>query len=147
MTRYMHTNIVAEDWRRIAAFYEEVFDCERVRTVAETRPWLAEGTGVPGAAVEGVHLRLPGGSADGPTIEVYSLSPLPDDERPFGVIRRGFGHLAFLVDDVPDVLDRVLAAGGSRLGTVVEVEGAGALHQFVYARDPEGNVIEIQSMR
>jgi len=26
-TRYAHTNLIARDWRRLAAFYESVFEC------------------------------------------------------------------------------------------------------------------------
>ena len=41
-------------------------------------------------------------------------------------------------------LDQVLAHGGHRLGTIAEtsVAGVGDL-QVVYARDPEGNIIEL----
>ena len=51
-------------------------------------------------------------------------------------------------DPVPDVeraLAAIVEAGGSALGEVVNVEvpGAGAL-RVVYARDPEGNVLELQ---
>jgi predicted enzyme related to lactoylglutathione lyase len=28
--RYAHTNIVAEDWQRLARFYQEVLGCEPV---------------------------------------------------------------------------------------------------------------------
>jgi predicted enzyme related to lactoylglutathione lyase len=55
-------------------------------------------------------------------------------------------HLAFRVNDVTTALQVVLSAGGSRLGEVVsfEVPGAGVI-TFTYARDPEGNIIELQS--
>jgi len=41
--------------------------------------------------------------------------------------------------------DTVLAAGGRKLGDIVSVEipGAGKI-TFVYAADPEGNIIELQ---
>jgi len=60
--------------------------------------------------------------------------------------RPGWGHLAFKVDDVAAALRAVVTAGGSRLGEVVtfEVADAGTII-FTYARDPEGNIIELQS--
>jgi predicted enzyme related to lactoylglutathione lyase len=60
--------------------------------------------------------------------------------------RPGWSHLAFEVDDVAEALQAVLAAGGSRLGEVVtfDVPGAGTI-TWTYARDPEGNIIELQS--
>jgi predicted enzyme related to lactoylglutathione lyase len=82
-TRYTHTNLVARDWRGLAAFYENVFGCV---AVPPERDLQGEG------------------------------------------------------------LEAVLAAGGSRLGEVVtfEVAGAGTI-TWTYARDPEGNIIELQS--
>jgi len=59
--------------------------------------------------------------------------------------RVGYGHLTFEVDDVPTVLDAVLTHGGHQLGEVVvtTVPGVGEL-QITYAREPEGNIIELQ---
>ncbi len=49
------------------------------------------------------------------------------------------------MDDVRAALAAVEAAGGGRVGELVEVEvpDAGRL-TFVYATDPEGNVLELQ---
>jgi glyoxylase I family protein len=60
--------------------------------------------------------------------------------------RAGFGHLAFAVDDVAEALRELIAAGGSAHGEVVstQVPGAGTL-TFTYARDPEGNLLELQA--
>ena len=60
--------------------------------------------------------------------------------------RLGFGHLAFHVDDVRAILGKVIEYGGSKLGEVVikNVDGVGTL-TFVYATDPEGNILEIQN--
>lgn len=57
----------------------------------------------------------------------------------------GFRHIAFAVADVRATLEKVLKYGGSTLGEVVDlvVEGVGPI-TFVYCRDPEGNIIEIQ---
>ncbi|MBI2892688.1 MAG: hypothetical protein HYY06_03995 [Deltaproteobacteria bacterium] len=55
------------------------------------------------------------------------------------------GHLAFEVDDPAAVIEAVVRAGGARLGEITahDVPGVGRL-TFAYARDPEGNVLEIQ---
>jgi predicted enzyme related to lactoylglutathione lyase len=59
--------------------------------------------------------------------------------------RLGLGHLAFAVDDVAATLRNVIAHGGSHLGSIVKstVPGAGEI-ELTYARDPEGNIIELQ---
>jgi predicted enzyme related to lactoylglutathione lyase len=144
--RYAHTNLVARDWRRLANFYMEVFGCVPLPPERDLEgDWLDRATGLTGAHLRGIHLRLPGHGSDGPTLEVFEYDgsrpqsePMPD--------RHGFGHVAFQVDDVPATLERLLTAGGSRLGEVVraDIPGAGDL-EVVYARDPEGNIIELQS--
>ncbi len=144
--RYVHTNIVARDWRALAAFYETVFGCRRVGPQRDQRgAWLDRGIGIEGVTLEGVHLRLPGWGGDGPTLEIYSYSPMAEGVHPMPT-RPGFGHIAFRVEDVPGTLRAVVAAGGSALGEVsgADVDGVGRL-TFVYARDPEGNVLELQS--
>jgi catechol 2,3-dioxygenase-like lactoylglutathione lyase family enzyme len=143
--RYAHTNLIARDWRRLAAFYEEVFGCTPVPPERrQSGEWLERGTGVAGARLEGVHLKLPGHGEQGPTLEIYSYSE-PADRPPPVANRLGFGHIAFEVRDVGATLDRVCERGGSAVGEVVtaEVSGRGRI-TFVYAADPEGNLIELQ---
>ena len=71
--RYVHTNLIARDWRRLASFYTTVFGCvfvppERRFAGAE----IEAGTGVTGASLEGAHLRMPGNGDAGPTIEIFT---------------------------------------------------------------------------
>lgn len=142
---YTHTNLIARDWRRLADFYVQVFGCEILLPERHlTQPWVAAATGVPGAEIHGAHLRLPGFPPGGPTLEIFQYNTLAVGAEP-AVNRPGFGHLAFVVEDVSAALEAVLAAGGGVLGALVRVEvpGAGKL-AFVYARDPEGNILELQ---
>jgi predicted enzyme related to lactoylglutathione lyase len=59
--------------------------------------------------------------------------------------RPGFAHIAFAVKNVAKALEKVERHGGGRAGQVVStaIEGVGSIN-FVYARDPEGNIIELQ---
>ena len=46
--RYVHTNLVAQDWRRLATFYEGVFGCIPVPPERDlSGEWLDALTGVP----------------------------------------------------------------------------------------------------
>ncbi len=147
--KFGHTNLIAEDWRALAAFYEELFGCVPVPPERDFQGAdLERGTGIPGAHLRGVHLRLPGPAADhadGPTLEIFHYNIL--QERPgVAVNRPGFGHIAFVVDDVPSARAAVLAAGGRAVGEVVTLTtAAGSKVTWVYVTDPEGNVIELQS--
>jgi predicted enzyme related to lactoylglutathione lyase len=144
--KYKHTNIIASDWQALARFYEEVFACVRVPPERHlSGAWLEQGTGVKGASFSGVHLRLPGYGDAGPTLEIYRYVR-NEPKSPPAANREGFGHIAFEVGEVEATLREVLAHGGRAVGKVVsqDVEGVGRL-TFVYAADPEGNILELQS--
>ena len=144
--KFAHTNLIARDWRTLADFYVRIFGCvpvppERNYSGAD----LESGTGVCGASLQGVHLRLPGSKDRGPTLEVYSYSKLADGPQPV-VNRPGFGHIAFEVESVADARQEVLAAGGDPVGEVVTLTtSAGTKVTWCYVTDPEGNIVELQS--
>lgn len=144
--RFAHTNIAARDWRSLAQFYIDVFGC-RVKPPERrlSGDWLDRATGLTGARLEGVHLILPGHGDAGPTLEIFTYADAHDD-GPVMANHIGFTHIAFEVPSVSDVFAQALAHGASRLGELTEreVPGVGLL-TFVYFRDPEGNIVEIQS--
>jgi catechol 2,3-dioxygenase-like lactoylglutathione lyase family enzyme len=143
--RFAHVNLIAKDWRQLAHFYEQVLGCVPVppeRKLQGKR--LERATGVPGARIQGVHLRLPGLGEMGPTLEIFQYNQCLGTP-PAGVNQQGLAHVAFAVDDVKAARDAVLAAGGSSVGELVTlpVSETRAV-TFVYVRDPEGNIIELQ---
>ena len=145
-TRYVHTNLIAHDWELLAAFYVRVFGCVPVEPRRDLRgEWLERGSGVAAAHLRGQHLRLPGHGEQGPTLEIFQYDEVQVQPVPVAN-RAGFGHLAFSVDDVAEALRDMIAAGGTAHGEVVstQVPGVGTL-TFTYARDPEGNLIELQA--
>ena len=96
--KYVHTNITCENWEALVEFYQTVFGCEPVPPRREqSGEWLSQGTGVPGASLKGMHLRLPGYGEDGPTLEIYQYGVVEPDGKP-AANRKGFGHIASMVD-------------------------------------------------
>ena len=144
--RYAHTNIAAKNWKKLSDFYVNVFGC----TVKppERRlfgDWLDQATGLSHAELEGVHLLLPGHGESGPTLEIFTYKDTYECE-PVMANYTGITHIAFEVEDVEKIFRDALKHGATRLGEVTEktIAGIGVL-TFVYLRDPEGNIIEIQS--
>jgi catechol 2,3-dioxygenase-like lactoylglutathione lyase family enzyme len=141
----MHTNIVSRDCARLAEFYCHVFGCELAGKQYElVGDWLKKGAHVPSGKLAGIDLRLPGFDKDGPILEIFQYDEMLDRTEPVAAHRQGLGHLAFSVDDVVATLETVLAAGGGTLGELATKEFKGGTLTFVYAKDPEGNIIEIQ---
>jgi catechol 2,3-dioxygenase-like lactoylglutathione lyase family enzyme len=144
--RFGHVNLIARDWRALADFYIELFGCVLVPPERDYSGHdLERGTAVPGAALRGAHLRLPGHGPDGPTLEIYQFSAMPEPLPPL-VNRPGFQHIAFAVPSVTEARAAVLAAGGGVVGDVVTLETAdGRFVTWTYVTDPEGNIVELQS--
>ena len=143
--KFAHVNLIAQDWKRLAQFYQTIFECVPVPPERNLSGiWLDQATTIPNAKIAGIHLRLPGYGESGPTLEIfqYQASPeaaLTQPNTP------GFSHIAFAVNDVVKKAQEIVFAGGSEVGelTIREIAGVGVI-TFQYLRDPEGNIIEIQ---
>jgi len=145
--RYVHTNIIAKDWRKLSQFYQKVFHCKPLSNGRRDLKgeWIDRMTDIPSVQVQGEHLLLPGYSEDHPTLEIFSYSQEEQNNSKM-INNLGFGHLAFEVDDVRETLEEVLAEGGGQVGDVVEaIYPNNVKATFVYAKDIEGNIIELQS--
>jgi lactoylglutathione lyase len=148
MIKYVHTNIITDDWRRLAEFYVTVFECQPVYPERDLQgEWLDRATSIKDSHLKGIHLRLPGFDETLPTLEIFEYDNNENGSVP-KTNRKGFGHIAFHVDDVQKYLNKVLQHGGSRVGEVVEtdVSNVGKL-TFVYAKDIDGNIVELQHWR
>jgi predicted enzyme related to lactoylglutathione lyase len=146
--KYVHTNLIARDWKRLVRFYGDVFGCISKGPERDlSGEWLDRVTSLSAARLCGIHLRLPGYEDDGPTLEIFSYDDMPDTQLPVPN-DPSFAHIASAVDDVEAAVEAVISAGGSSVGEIAttEVGGVGFL-QVIYARDPEGNIVELQKWR
>ncbi|WP_211341863.1 VOC family protein [Ulvibacterium marinum] len=146
--RFAHTNIVSIDWKLLVDFYVKTFNCKIVPPIRnQSGAWLEKGTGLKNAKLEGAHLLLPGYGEKGPTLEIYQYENI-ENQNPVSPNKRGFGHIAFEVESVELVIEVLERNGGRTSGEITrrKVDGVGEI-AFVYARDPEGNLIELQSWK
>ena len=143
--RWAHVNIVSDDWRRLVDFYVAAFGCEVVGAERDHHgPWVETLTGIPGARIRGVHIRVPGHGEDGPTIEIFQYDR--NEERPRTQLNTpGFPHIAFEVSDIDAARQQIVELGGAQVGEhhVRDVPGEGTI-ELIYMADLDGNVVEIQ---
>ena len=102
--RYVHTNIVAKDWRKLARFYTDVFGCKPKLPERDLKgSWLDALTSLEGAHIQGIHLLLPGTSERGATLEIFQYSSNIDNLGkeintegfgPYRFCRRGCGKMS-----------------------------------------------------
>ncbi len=145
MIKYVHTNLVAKDWKQLSKFYIDVFNCKpKPPERYLSGEWLDQLTGIESAHIRGIHLLLPGFGNEGPTLEIFQYNiPILDINKKIN--KEGFAHIAFAVDDVEECLAKLKEHGGTVVGEIVtgQVDGGRTIH-VVYGKDPEGNIIEIQ---
>ncbi len=143
--KYVHINLIAKDWRKLAEFYIKVLQCKPLLPERDLRGHILDaGTGLTNSHLTGMHLRLPGYDDNGPTLEIFSYDDLK--ERSVSAVNRpGLGHIAFGVDDVESMRDKILENGGKAIGEIVTSEISDVKEvTWCYVTDPEGNIIELQ---
>jgi len=143
--KYVHTNLVAKDWQRLATFYVRVLGCKvkpPERDLKGERIDLL--TSMKNVHIRGIHLLLPGFGGNGPTLEIFQYSR---GKRTTTVQTNhpGYGHIAFAVTNVGNMIKKIEKNGGSMVGKRISttIKGVGTI-DVAYTRDPEGNIIELQ---
>ena len=143
--KYVHTNIVARDWRKLAQFYINALECKpRYPERDLSGEWVDRVTGLKDVNIKGIHLKLPG-YEKGPTLEIFEYNLKSHPTAKVRINGPGLAHIAFHVEDMESVLRKVKKHGGSQLGDLVEqeIEGVGTI-KVVYTHDIEGNIVELQ---
>ncbi|MEI3852060.1 MULTISPECIES: VOC family protein [Ensifer] len=137
-----HINLVARDADALAAFYMNVLKCEPLR---EPRMLSGEkvsrGNGVANSEIYTIWLKFP--ALDRPFLEIHEHKAIHDRSQP-RVNEPGFGHLSFQMDDIRAVLSEVIQAGGSQIGEITDFGTKDKPYLIAYARDPEGNILELE---
>lgn len=143
--KYVHTNIVAKNWKKLADFYINVFGCPVIPPIRNySGNDLDSAVNIKNVVLNGVHLLLPGYNKTGPTLEIFSYNP-PLKKQNRKVNTSGITHIAFEVNDVNKVYKKVLKNGGKKVGKIITLTRSdGKEVTWCYVKDPEGNMIELQ---
>jgi catechol 2,3-dioxygenase-like lactoylglutathione lyase family enzyme len=142
--RLAHINLVARDAETIAAFYVNVMGCEVLReALTLSGEKVSRGNGISNSKIRSIWLKFPG--LERPFLEIHEHSSTQDREQP-KVNEPGFGHLAFQMGDIDSLLSKIVEAGGSQIGQITDFGTPGKPHLIAYARDPEGNVLELEQV-
>ena len=140
--KFSHVNMIARDTDKLADFYKMVFDCDDLYPRKDlSGEHMSKCNGVPNAEIYAAWLSLPG--VDGTFLEIFQYKNIHDRPTPL-VNQPGYGHISFEVEDIHATYDSVIKAGGASLGEVRNFGTTEAPSFYVYARDPEGNVVELE---
>jgi catechol 2,3-dioxygenase-like lactoylglutathione lyase family enzyme len=137
VTDFVHVGLVVEDLAETVRFLALLgFDCGKPGTFSGE--WIDRIIGLENATVEVVMVRGPDGNDVFEVVRFDSPSAGAQEPAP-AANRPGLRHIAFKVDDVRGVVDRVRAAGWETVGEIVEVKP----FLLCYLRGPEGLIVEL----
>jgi catechol 2,3-dioxygenase-like lactoylglutathione lyase family enzyme len=137
-----HVSIVARNADKLAAFYKDVFQCEDHRSPRVlSGDKVSRGNGLPNAEIYSIWLKFR--TLDRPFLEVLEHKSIYERSQP-RVNEPGFGHISFETDDIRAALTATIEAGGAPLGEITHFGSAERPFLIVYARDPEGNILELE---
>lgn len=138
VVRFDHVGAVVADLDEAVRFLLALGFAEEGRAeVGGT--WVDRVIGLPGVRSEIVMLRAPG---DGPAIELsrFQEGGSASAPEPLPANAYGFRHIAYVVTDVDEVVERARAAGYGPVRDVVDYEG---VYRLAYLRGPEGLLVEV----
>ena len=138
VTDFVHIGLVVEDLDETVRFLTLLgLDCGEPGTYSGE--WIGRIIGLEDVTVETVMVRLPDGSDVFEVVRFRSPSAGTQELAP-AANRPGLRHVAFKVDDVRGVVDRVREAGWETVGEIVDYENTFLL---CYVRGPEGLIVEL----
>jgi catechol 2,3-dioxygenase-like lactoylglutathione lyase family enzyme len=138
VTDFVHIGLVVEDLDETVRFLALLgFDCGEPGVFGGE--WIDQIIGLDDVTIETVMVRAPDGSDVFEVVRFQSPSARAQEPAP-AANRPGLRHVAFKVDDVHSVVDRVRAAGWDTVGEIVDYN-----HMFLlcYVRGPEGLIVEL----
>ena len=136
-----HTGITVSNLERSLAFWRDVLGFGLSHIAHQTGKMAKEITGVAGAEIKLAVVKAPGGHK----IELLEYLAPPDGKRHVNLLPCDVGHVhvALIVDDLEDVLERIAKFGWKAAGEPQTLKsGPNAGKRVVYVRDPDGTTIE-----
>jgi catechol 2,3-dioxygenase-like lactoylglutathione lyase family enzyme len=138
ITGFVHIGLVVEDLDETVRFLTLLgFECGAPGVFGGE--WIDRIIGLEDAKVEVVMVRGPEGSDVFEVVRFHSPAAGAQEAAP-SPNRPGLRHVAFRVDDMHGVVDRVREGGWETVGEVVNYEDTFLL---CYVRGPEGLIVEL----
>jgi catechol 2,3-dioxygenase-like lactoylglutathione lyase family enzyme len=133
-----HVGIVVDDLAAATEFFAELGMVPQGDGSVDGR-WVDRVVGLEGVQVDFAMMETPDGNG-GLELIKFQSPPSEGDDRPAPANTRGIRHIAFLVEDIDDVLARLQARGAELVGEVEQYED---IYRLCYLRGPAGIIIEL----
>ena len=126
-------------------FYKDILGFSLIRKFRIKSEDFQKGIGVADAEAQGAHLSLPDSQFE---IEMFRFNHTEYFDSILQANTQGYRHIAFIVDNLQESYNELQGKGvifQSGPITVKEPKEVAGF-QFVYFRDPEGNIIELNQL-
>jgi len=141
ITRAHHAGFTVRSLERSIAFYRDVLGFELAFQWNPRAPYIGELVGYPDVDLLGAILRLPGTDVCLELLEYRNIEQVPVDMRNGNV---GNGHIAFNVDDLMPLYERLVDIGVESVSPpVTPTIGPNKGGKAVYLIDPDGFRVEL----
>lgn len=138
VTSFVHTGVVVDDLASAVGFFTSL-GLDSSEPFTAVGDWVDRILGLPAVRVEGVMVRMPDGTDVLELVKFHEPSAEPD-LQPAPPNRSGIRHLAFAVDDIGAVVDRLRTDGWDTVGEIVNYQ---EMFLLCYVRGPEGLIVEL----
>lgn len=141
-----HVNLVVQDLDLMTSFYRDVLGFQETKRARLCGDWIDRVVGLDGVQAEVVYLVPSGGE---PRIELLKYeTPLAEALPPGSANTPGIRHIAFRINNMDNMIERLKVAGIAPFSAPVEVPGSCVKHsegrkRLCYFRDPEGTILEL----
>lgn len=135
---FVHVGVVVDDLEAATDFFLDL-GLEREGAATVQGDWVDNIVGLKDVHADVVVVRAPDGSGG---LELTRFHPPADDQghQASPANRLGLRHIAFAVDDLNAIVDRLRAKGVDTVGKVQDYED---VYRLCYLRGPEGIIVEL----
>lgn len=141
-----HTSFTVSDLDSSVRFYTELLGLELRARQEQDNEYTRRLVGHPDARLRVAQLAVPGGrrTRSGHVLELVQYLAPPGRALELATPNVGVAHLAFEVDDLEPIHDRLARAGVTFVSDPVDIsEGVNRGGRTVYLRDPDGITLEL----
>lgn len=137
--RLEHVGLVVDDLETVVEFFADLGFEQGGGVMRVEGDWVDRMIGIDGAQMDVVSVSAPDGSG---RIELTKFVTAADKEPPQSLSANllGFRHVAYIVDDLDSIIERLRGKG---LDTVGEIVTYGNVFRMCYVGGPEGLIVEL----
>ncbi len=137
-----HTSFTVRDMQQSLAFYRDLLGFEMISERPEvTNQYFRDVVGIPDLIAYVSYMRIPGTEHRLELIQYKHPLGTPQDVTPNNP---GSSHVAYLVDDLAAMFQKLKAAGATFISEPVALnEGPNKGGAALYMKDPNGIIIEL----